>query len=178
MDIKSLTKEDAEGKNNSSGGSGGSSKKESYPKTEMRVPFAAIAENADGEKEFYSHPQHLAIEYRKKTKSASWEPHIVPANVSRYWMGHMGFKRACYRVEKHLDLDPVELLHEDAEKGERAIIKAAKMRSPSEGKSMHEKCPVCRKELHVIMGDFKRMKGRRVCKDHTVTELLDSGFLD
>lgn len=164
--------------NSKSKSSGGSSSSDGrYPRFEDRVPYVAIWEGPDGELKAGFSPQEHTVLYIKESSSKAWRPHAQSEQFERYWMDQYEWKRVVKMVQDTLDLDLIEIVKNDPEEALRSIKYAARNSHSDSKPSMTEKCPVCRTENHVIFGEFTAINGRRVCKDHTTQELVESGFL-
>lgn len=159
---------DDNGSSNSKSGSGSSG---SYPKSELRVPTLAIYENEDGELVAGFNDENAAVEYRKESEDDSWERHMVPHYIERYWMSRNSVRMIAGRVERHLNEDLYELLEEDPEAALKAIIKAAKINSPAEINNRVVDCAVCGKSIHLVHDKYEEVNNRRVCPSHNVEEL-------
>lgn len=144
----------------------------SGPDFTSRVPYMAIYEDEDGNLQYSASNEKLAIEYK------DGEINAVPEELERYWLSQDSWRRMRWMVEKHLNMDLMDLLKEDPEKALKASQRAAKQHSPKDQPSLTEKCPVCREDIHVINDDYGRVGKRRVCSHHTVKELADADLLE
>ena len=148
-----------------------------YPKTREKIPRLAIYEK-DGQLTHGIDAQDdIVIVMEKRTEHSGWKKKYESENLVRYWMSDSDVRYVKHLVQKELNLDFFELLHEDEEKALRAVDQAAKANGRSKKPSMYRDCPVCGDPLHIVAGDWVKIKHRRVCDDHTTKELIDSGLM-
>lgn len=148
-----------------------------YPKSQKRYPFYAFwYEN--GELQAGQNPQETYIEYVKTSEHASWKRDITSHKIKKYWMNQLDWRVIVQKVQEEFDVWLPELAQDDPQKACELITQASKGESDDHSISMTEKCPVCREENHIVHGDWERVDNRRVCTNHTVTEMLDAGVID
>lgn len=151
-----------------------------YPKREERVPFIVIWRDEGGCVKYAHRPQnnHLTLTFIKEDSESRWELTAVPEHFERHWMDPNSFRRVHYIVESVLDRDLRKMLKEDAEMALRAIDESARVYETDRSISETRPCPVCSEDLHPVWDDFEQLNGKRVCTDHSISELKNSGLLD
>lgn len=153
------------GSSSSSSGSGSGSSYDSL------IPTFAIWTDEDGEYQSGWNPQHLPLEYKDGDLNA------IPAEIERFWIEQMEFKRIIQMVEEEFDVDALGVLLDRPERGIKLVRKAAKRHSPQDIDWEKERCAVCKEDLHVRYDDYEVVDRRRVCSHHTVTELKDHDMI-
>lgn len=148
-----------------------------YPKSEKRYPFFAFWYE-DGELCCGQNPQHVYIEYTKSSKHASWSRGITSHKIKKYWMDQFEWSVMINKVEEEFDAWLPDVARDDPERAADLITKASKAGTDDHSVSMTEKCPVCGVQNHVVHGDWERVDNRRVCRNHTVSEMIDAGLIE
>lgn len=149
-------------------------------KTEKRVPYAIVYTDEQGEYHFAHRPQDDELLLLYEVSGNQSEPELlkVPSNIERYWMNRDSFQYAKHAVKEVLGDDLANLIRDDPEAGLKAVRVSLK-RHNTEGTISHtETCPVCDDEIHAIYDDYEQVNGRRVCSDHSLTEIKRSGLMD
>jgi len=146
---------------------------------EFRVPYMAIWYE-DGEYHSAHRPQdeELHVKYTRPDSESDWSKQSVPSVFERYWMNRDSFEHAAHVVEEVAGENLRSIIQEQPKKSLDIITKCQKMYGSSKSYSMTEKCPVCREEVHVIYDDYETLNSRRLCPDHTVSELIEAGVTD
>lgn len=157
-----------------------SSSSSSYPKVQHRVPYLVIYEDDDGTAVARRQPQdkELQLQFIKEDKHSSWELQLVPEYFIRYWMEPSSFRHAKHIVKEVTGADLMQIVNNNPRKAVNAVVESAKVYDTDQSLPETERCPVCRTELHVIFDEYQNMNGRRVCEDHTLGEIKDSGIMD
>lgn len=163
---------------NGSSSSSSSRSSRSSKQEEQRVPYMVIWKDDNENYHAVDRPQDekLQITYARDSRDDDWEMHSVPSCIERYWMHEDSFRRVAHVVEEVADENLRSIIKDDPEQTLEIIKESNKHYGSSESYSTTEKCPVCRKELHVVYGEFERLNDRRVCPDHTVKEIKDAGL--
>lgn len=145
-----------------------------FPVTVAKTPYLIIAETDEGYEDiWYPETPELNVEY-------SWYgefDYLPNDNWCKVFWTEDQFNAFSSRVEKHLELDLKELIKEDTQEGVRALRATANDYLDLNIDETVD-CAVCSEALHPRYDDTEMVNNRRVCVNHTVTELKQSGLIE